>query len=204
MSSVYPKEYINAGQHYNNFVAKARKANRIDPVTANEMQKEIIDLCEKYHITCKRRFHFYSAEETMPCEHSGILRASEFMKVYNASQKTQDELKPMLKMKSENTLYDELLKKIPESTDVYSIRITGQDLHKLTEILNSPASSTDYQVEVIDHRIRITGMYDVATRNLRQAILNCGVTDEALKTLMPEINKLAVFVSTSTKVIVDN
>lgn len=423
MSNVCSKEYINASQRYRMFFAKAKKNNRIDPTKANEMQKEIIDLCNKYHIACKRRFYFYSADETTPCEHSGILRASEFIDMYNASQKTRDESeyflledkqmsyskeyttassqystyfnykvrcgkerltpktanlvqfhvvnasnknhikirrkfhfylpfektyveptdtadafliqynnyldhpenyvevddeqinelhklrgklndaldkkdyiaanvvqndlvdylrlnpslglfkgtfyyplednkflpieglhasqfkdyylgfrrptqsqiddepiytgcdadesktidvteldnspvqeesKPMLKMKSENTLYDELLKKIPESTDVYSIRITGQDLHKLTEILNSPATSTDYQVEVIDHRIRITGMYDVAARNLKQAILNCGVTDEALKTLMPEINKLAASVSTSTKVIVED
>lgn len=100
------------------------------------------------------------------------------------------------------TLGDALNKKIKDNT-VYKIYIKGDDLKRLTDILQTPATKSQYRVEVIDNRIKIDSIPQKAQNDISDVLRNLGVDEGTLQNLMPQIRRLSAEASKHARVLSD-
>lgn len=100
------------------------------------------------------------------------------------------------------TLGEALNKKIKDNT-VYKIYIKGDDLKQLTDILQTPATKSQYRVEVIDNRIKIDSIPQKAQNDISDALRNLGVDEGTLQNLMPQIRRLSAEASKHARVLSD-
>lgn len=204
------KDYRNRNKDYIKAFNRLRRGlKRLDPETdaaeLNQLQLSAAEEALTLGIRPTNSFYIYPDVLTP-------LNALEFyekMTVVKPDEKEyesvmvdwEDAEEREVKVKEPFTIQSLINKKIPDSNDVYNVRITAHDLRQLADILQTPAEDSTYHLEVIDNRVRITSIYDKAVDAVKQTCLNLGVNPDDIRGFLPQIKAVAEEVSRSARVV---
>lgn len=204
------KDYRNRNKDYIKAFNRLRRGlKRLDPETdaaeLNQLQLSAAEEALTLGIRPTNSFYIYPDVLTP-------LNALEFYEKMAVVKPDEKECEPVMvywedveehevKVEEPFTIQSLINKKIPDSCDVYNVRITAHDLRQLVDILQTPAADSTYHLEVIDNRVRITSIYDKAVDAVKQTCLNLGVNPDDIRGFLPQIKAVAEEVSRSARVV---